>query len=622
MTTDAATTRRWVIRTGGTAAAGAAVLAATPGAAQAAARVRTVTQQVPLRWSYDAATKKTTVRRYRERTVTARFAGHKVLLRKRGAWVRVPYVWDKHRKALVFSRALQLALAAAPAKPTKPTPTTPPPPTTPTTPTTGRLAASVTTASPYVGTSMAWHLARRLTFGPTATLVAEIAKGPDAWLAAQLAPSTVSDTAFEAYVSRYPHLDEPIWKTKAAIDGEDDFSDWDAKMGVAGSTVARALWSERQLQAVMEDFWSNHFNVHVLHDAVGASRAHYAATLRAGAFGRFADLLVAVTTHPSMLYYLDNAESDAEHPNENLGRELLELHTVGVSTPYGEDGVLASARILTGLSVDDDSGEFAYKPWMHWTGSVTVLGFHHANATQEGGLDVAKSYLDYLAHHSATATRIATKLVTRFVSDSPPPALVAALAKVYLANDTRIAPVLDALFHSAEFAASAGAKVARPFERIAATVRILGYGPESEGVDIPISLWNLAGDAGQAPLMWEPPNGYPDVSGAWLSTAATLASWNNRLMVAAQWWPVGYSNDSLATNVLPATTSGLSYGQLVQKVAVRLFGRAPTDAHLAAVLAWLEVSATDTVGADDDALGWQLASWVALLLDSPYGTRR
>ena len=163
-----------------------------------------------------------------------------------------------------------------------------------------------------------------------------------------------------------------IWRVKHGIENG-DISGWEQFQSVLADYSSRALWSKRQLLTVMEDFWGNHFNVTIYADGTAESRAHYAYTIRSRAFGKFTDLLTAVTKHPAMLTYLNNRESTAEHPNENQGRELLELHTVGVETAYGETGVLNSARLLTGLGVDSDSGEYAYQPWNHWTGTVNVL---------------------------------------------------------------------------------------------------------------------------------------------------------------------------------------------------------------------------------------------------------
>ena len=222
----------------------------------------------------------------------------------------------------------------------------------------------------------------------------------------------------------------------------------------------------------MTEFFENHLHVPVQDDGVFGFRAAYGKLIRSHALGRFDQMLVAAITHPAMGTSLDNASSTKSAPNENLGRELLELHTVGRGN-HTEDDVKNSARILTGYRVD------MWRTWnawydlpSHWTGPVNVLGFSHANAAADGR-PVAEAYLTYLAHHPATARRLAKKLAVRFVSDSPSDGLVQHLADVYLANQTAIVPVLQALVAHPEFGASPGAKVRTPTDDVVATYRAL-----------------------------------------------------------------------------------------------------------------------------------------------------
>ena len=228
----------------------------------------------------------------------------------------------------------------------------------------------------------------------------------------------------------------------------------------------------------MTEFWENHLNVPLNGEPSYLFRRAYGETLRANAFGRYEDILFAAVTHPAMLVYLDNSNSTAEHPNENLGRELLELHSVGIGA-YTEDHVKDAARILTGWRVDTQQGNktptwvASYIPGDHSVGPVQVMDFTDANAAPDGR-DLTRRFIGYLAHHPLTARRIATKLVLKFVRDDAPAALVDRLAQVYLDNDTAIVPVLRALIDSPEFARSAGAKVRDATEDVVATWRVLG----------------------------------------------------------------------------------------------------------------------------------------------------
>lgn len=633
MVTDMGVDRRQLLIGG--VAAGAAMATLVSGGAAAAATTRKVTQLVALRWSYDPASKVTTVTKYRKKKVRARFDGRAVSLRSRGTWTRVPYVWSKKADALVYSRRLHLELIAAatpvvtvprPRESPSPTPqatTSPTPaPTSSATPTPGpTYDATWSSVTPYVLPDPARHVLSRAGFGPTASDLADVRnRGVSGWIERQLDPSGIDDSDCDRVLARLPDQSEPIWHVRDLI-RTDRRSGWEQQMSVLSGFAVRALWSRRQLLTVMEDLWGNHFNVTVPGDDISESRAHYAWTIRRHALGRFVDLLTAVSIHPSMLTYLNNRDSDDEHPNENQGRELLELHSVGLDAGYTETDVLNSARILTGLSVDWESGEFEFKPWRHWVGPVQVMGFQHANTSEAGGENVARAYLEYLARHPSTARRIATKLARRFVSDDPPAALVTRLAETYTANDTRIAPVLRELFASADFAASIGAKTWRPFEQLIAAARVLGLRPDTDGVEGPEGLVWLAEEAGHNPFGAPFPTGYTDITAAWLSTSSVLNRWNATLNVAAGWWPTAFDRPTLRNHLigpsLPAT-----HGDLVDAVSRSLFERTMTASHRAAALTFLGRAAGDVVRADSAAVTWRLPYLVALLLDTPYQSLR
>ena len=262
--------------------------------------------------------------------------------------------------------------------------------------------------NPYLPADLARHVLRRAGYGVSRAALVDVEQsgGPDGWLDQQLHPDGIDDSGCQAILARLPDQAEPIWEVRDAI-RNGDREGWRQLTGVHTGHIIRAAWSRRQLLTVLEEFWANHFNVTVPGDDIDDSRAHYQYVIRQHSLGRFEDLLIAASLHPSMLTYLNNRDSDAEHPNENQGRELLELHTVGIEAGYDEQDVLDSARILTGLSVDHESGEYEYKPWRHWVGAVRVLEFTDANPTRTGGESVARAYLRYLAHHPATAHRIA-----------------------------------------------------------------------------------------------------------------------------------------------------------------------------------------------------------------------
>ncbi len=480
-------------------------------------------------------------------------------------------------------------------------------------------------ATGFVTADPLLHLLRRATYGPTQASIAEIRSlGATAWLDRQLAPATIADPVCDELVARLPLSGLSIGGIRAKVEaGELERYSWDAMFQVGYAAIARATWSNRQLYEVMIDFWSNHLNVTCPSGDVWDSRPDYDRNvIRKHALGRFADMLKASAKHPAMLTYLDNRFSTRAAPNENYGRELLELHTVGLV--YSEADVKNAARLLTGMTVSWETGAYRYDAKAHAVGKVAVLGFRHANATATGGQAASAALLDHLAMHPATAKRIATKLCVRFVADQPPATLVTKLAKVYLDNRTAIAPVLRALFTSPEFAASVGAKVRTPFEDVVATVRTLGYGPEQvvagsnpTGTKALQGLYWMLDGAGQAPMSWAPPNGFPDVAAAWASPSGQLTRWNIHLNVAAGWWPNQLVRPAnLATDLvgtLPAT-----YGGLVDALAQRLFGRTLRAEHTAALTAFYGKTPATALKARDGAVGWALPYLVALMLNSPY----
>lgn len=360
-------------------------------------------------------------------------------------------------------------------------------------------------------------VAERLSFGPTPALVAEIeTRGVDAFIADQLAPETLDDSLTDQLIAAMPTLALSNVQRREAVSGEE------ATDEIQHATLLRALTSQRQLQEIMVDFWSNHFNVYLHKGDIRYFKAgEDRDVIRPLALARFADLLIASAQSPAMLLYLDNAENTGANPNENYGREVLELHTVGVEAGYSEVDVRNSALLLTGWRVRD--GAFEFDPGRHYLGPLQVLDFATAGAN---GLQDGVAYLDYLAHHPSTARRLARKLCVRFVGDDPSSALIDAVATAYLAADTAIVPTLEAIFRSTEFRTSGQAKLRRPFELLVGTLRALGTAvevrPDSSGADN--LRWILDG-LGQGLFEWGPPTGYPDVGPAWLSADGMLRRW-------------------------------------------------------------------------------------------------
>ena len=225
--------------------------------------------------------------------------------------------------------------------------------------------------------------------------------------------------------------------------------------------LLRATYSERQLQEVMTDFWFNHFNVFI---GKGAERylvtAYERDVIRPRALGKFSELLLATAKSPAMLWYLDNWQSVGPNSqaaaraknngkpspglNENYAREVMELHTLGVNGGYTQKDVTELARVLTGWTLEEprQGGGFVFREPRHEPGDKTVLGRVFHEGGHEDGQREGEAALEMLAHEPATARFISTKLAQRFVSDTPPPALVDAMARTFLESDGDIKAVL------------------------------------------------------------------------------------------------------------------------------------------------------------------------------------
>ena len=348
--------------------------------------------------------------------------------------------------------------------------------------------------------------------------------------------------------------------------------------------MTRAVYSERQLQEMMVDFWYNHFNVFA---AKGADRwlitEYERDAIRPHAMGKFRDLLGATAKSPAMLFFLDNwlsadpvawqklqqelqerrqmrggafgggpfgrprfpqggpaANGNPNDPNanakpkqerglnENYGRELMELHTLGVDGGYTQDDVINVAKAFTGWSIRQPrrDPEFFFEERLHDTSVKTVLG----HQIHEGGMKDGEEVLDILARDPHTAHHISYELAQRFVSDNPPAALVDRMAQTFLKSDGDIREVLHTMIYSPEFWSKEAyrAKIKTPFELVASATRAVGA-----EVDIPLLLVQWTSRIGQPLYQCEPPTGYSDKADAWVNTGALLSRMNFSLALTS-----------------------------------------------------------------------------------------
>jgi uncharacterized protein (DUF1800 family) len=337
---------------------------------------------------------------------------------------------------------------------------------------------------------------------------------------------------------------------------------------LSAQKLLRAVYSERQLQEVLTDFWFNHFNVDARKGADRFLLTEYERdTIRPHVLGRFRDLLGATAKSPAMLFYLDNwmsADPNGPHMdatmvrpragrgrfggfsmpavqraqvqnknapkglNENYGRELMELHTLGVDGGYTQTDVTEVARALTGWTIDKPraGGGFIFNPRLHDPGQKVVLG--HVIKTGGGESD-GEQVLDILAAHPSTATFIATKLARRFVSDTPPPALVERAAKRFRETDGDLREVTRTILTSPEFLSPDAyrAKVKTPFEFVVSALRATGADVQDAR-----PLVREVQQLGMPLYMCQPPTGYKDTGEAWVNTGALVGRMNLAVRLA------------------------------------------------------------------------------------------
>ena len=409
------------------------------------------------------------------------------------------------------------------------------------------------TARPAVAEDIAFdrqivHVLNRIGFGPTLADFEHVKQiGIDRYIEEQLNPGTIPEPS--ALSERLRALDtlrlDPAQlfaqdgPLLPAMNGGIKPTPEEAKarrerariivQQAAAARLYRALYSRRQLEEAMVDFWYDHFNVFagkgLDHLWVGNYEAQ---AIRPHALGHFRDLLLATAQHPAMLFYLDNQLNTAPGSpgakgvqiglNENYAREIMELHTLGADGGYTQEDVVTLAKILTGWGLDrrgmrfGAGSAFAFDASRHDGSTKIFLGRTIPGGGEEEGI----AAIDILAKSPATAHHIAFQLAQYFVADKPPPALVERLAARFRETDGDIKSVLKTLLASREFRDSAGDKYKTPYRYVLSAARAAGL-----EVKNPRPLLGTMARLGM-PLYYCPtPDGYKNTEEAWLSPDAT-----------------------------------------------------------------------------------------------------
>jgi uncharacterized protein (DUF1800 family) len=319
---------------------------------------------------------------------------------------------------------------------------------------------------------------------------------------------------------------------KAALQPLHDATDGEvlARAALAASTPAG--FQERWAL-----FWANHFSVSTVkgEELMATAAAFEREAIRPHVFGRFEDMLAASSAHPAMLMYLDQPDSVGPNSpaglkraaagkpaglNENLGREIMELHSLGADAGYSQADVTEFARALTGWSVGgggapvERQGAYLYKPDLHEPGPRQVFG----QALAPGEQEQARAALAHFARSPHTSAHVARKLATHFVADSPPPALVRRLDRAFQESDGDLAHVATTLVHAPESWSPEPAKLKTPYEYLISSYRAVAYTPSDARKDV----FNPLGALGQRPLAARQPNGWSDQAADWAAPDAVI----------------------------------------------------------------------------------------------------
>jgi len=516
------------------------------------------------------------------------------------------------------------------------------------------------------------HALNRLGFGPRPGQVEQIEKtGLENWIQAQLHPENIGDPVADARLAQFPALGLSAAGLLAEYPPQDvaakrlgmkvdeyqkHLQDLAKQPGGMNSLpfkdqneivnesmeakIMRAVYSERQLAEQLDDFWFNHFNIFVYKDVDRWYLIPYERdAIRPHVLGKFHDLLEATAKSPAMMYYLDNSSSADPHAfdrlklhpvhprpeeklpplggkrglNENYGRELMELHTLGVDGGYKQEDVIEVARAFTGWTIESprENPAFYFDARIHDPGPKRVLGKN----IKGGGIKDGEQVLDVLVKDRHTALHISQQLAERFVSDDPPPALVARMAKTFEKSKGDIRAVMTTMIYSPEFWSRTAfrAKVKTPFELVASTARALGA-----DVDQPMQLVQWVTRIGEPLYQCLTPNGYSDKAAAWVSTGALL----NRVNFAVALTGNKVRGAQVDINSLVGTDLGVNSKLALERIEAEFLAGQVSDSTRATLEQ--EMSEPRILGAklDDPVTQVNLGLITGLVLGSPEFQKR
>lgn len=418
------------------------------------------------------------------------------------------------------------------------------------------------------------HLLQRFTYGPTKKLVSEVTKqGADAWFESQLDPLAISDSELDSYIAKneifnYIHKDMEFLWPLAESEGDITKGQIFNSNHLSGRvlhlyTLIRQAHSNRQVFEMMVEFWHDHFNITTLGDDTKDGHLDWHTNdwnkrvIREYALTSFEELLQATALHPAMIVYLDGELSTKELPNENYGRELLELHTVTPKSGYTQSDIIDASKLFSGLRVKWPERWYQrgprprpigntlidispYATMLHEErqnfGTFKIMGWQRTVTSIDQVLPAIKSLLNYLSSHPETAKTIALKLGRRFVEDAPSQKFIADIASTYTSSSGDIKTILKAIYKHSDFKNAIGTKLKRPGEDYISVARALNVWPDFTRLQrwqaltrefaFPAIVPQEVARMGHAPLSWPFPDGYPDVASSWVNANYQVLRWN------------------------------------------------------------------------------------------------
>lgn len=486
------------------------------------------------------------------------------------------------------------------------------------------------------------HLLQRFTYGPTKKLVSEVNKiGADAWFEGQLDHLSISDRELDSYIAQqdcfnYIHKDINFLWPLAESEGDIARGQIFQSSHYSGRvlhlySLIKQTRSNRQIFEVMVDFWHNHFNITTLGDDTKDGHLDWHTNdwnkrvIREYAMTKFEDLLRATALHPAMIVYLDGELSTKELPNENYGRELLELHTVTPKSGYTQSDINEASRLFSGLRVKWPERYYQrgrkpplqgrptlydVKPFatmLHEErqnfGTFRIMGWQRTINSADQVLPAINSLLNYLATHPETAKTIALKLGRRFVEDVPSQKFISDISSAYLSSGGDIKETLRAVYKHSDFKTSVGTKLKRPGEDYVSVARALDVLPDftraqkwpgmTREFTFPAIVPQELARMGHAPLSWPFPDGYPDIATTWVNANYQVLRWNvygnyvqGNTWKAPNWDSLLSVRESNLDRQIDQVSQLLLFKELgsadrvsVRKAVVKVYGESPNFAN-------------------------------------------